>query len=131
MIKIMFCLHRLPHLSRAEFQDYWRNVHAPLVKRWSGVLGIRRYVQSHTAEDAAFAGLAESRGGLQAYDGVAELWIDDTPAIGDSGLRGLRAERMRAARELLEDEKKFIDLARSPIFHVREHDVLPVAGNGP
>lgn len=122
MIKIVFCLHRLPHLSRAEFQDYWRNVHAPLVERWAGVLGIRRYVQSHTPEDAAFAGLAASRGGLQAYDGIAELWIADIPADGSTGSG---AERSRAALELLEDEKKFIDLSRSPIFHVREYGILP------
>jgi uncharacterized protein (TIGR02118 family) len=118
MIKIVFCLHRLPHLSREEFQHYWREVHAPLVERWAGVLGIRRYVQCHTADDSTFAGLAASRGGVPAYDGVAELWIDDDT----SSRTAPRDEAVRAARELLEDEKKFIDLSRSPIFHVREHE---------
>jgi hypothetical protein len=30
MIKLVFCLHRLPELSRAQFLDQWRNVQAPL-----------------------------------------------------------------------------------------------------
>ncbi len=32
MIKLTFCLTRLPNLTLAEFQDYWWNKHAPLVK---------------------------------------------------------------------------------------------------
>ena len=32
MLKLMFCLHRLPHLSVEEFQDYWYNQHGPLVR---------------------------------------------------------------------------------------------------
>jgi hypothetical protein len=30
MIKLVFCLRRLPHLSREEFQRYWLESHA----RW-------------------------------------------------------------------------------------------------
>ena len=26
MIKLTYCLHRVPSLTRAEFQDYWRSV---------------------------------------------------------------------------------------------------------
>jgi uncharacterized protein (TIGR02118 family) len=121
MIKIVFCLHRLPHLTRAEFQNYWRNIHAPLVAHRSGILRIRKYVQNHTPDDSTFASLAASRGGLQSYDGIAELWIDDTP---EGAGTYSAADRSRAALDLLEDEKKFIDLLRSPIFCVREHDIL-------
>ena len=32
MIKLVFCLRRQPHLSREEFQRYWRECHAPLVE---------------------------------------------------------------------------------------------------
>ena len=31
MIKLTFCLIRLPHLTREAFQDYWLNTHGPLV----------------------------------------------------------------------------------------------------
>lgn len=121
MVKIVFCLHRAAHLSRAAFQDYWRNVHAPLVARHAEVLGIRRYVQSHTLDDECFAKLAASRGGQEAFDGVAELWIADAGTrAGDQ-----REAAARAAAELLEDERKFIDLSRSTIFHARVHEIFP------
>jgi uncharacterized protein (TIGR02118 family) len=126
MIKVVFCLHRLPQLSRAEFQDYWRNMHAPLVARWAEVLHISRYVQSHTLDDAAFASLATSRGGQQAYDGVAELWIDE---VTESRNADSAAEVARAALELLEDEKKFIDLSRSTIFYAKVDEILPLSVN--
>lgn len=119
MIKITFCLTRLPHLTRAQFQAYWRETHAPLVAARAELLKIRRYVQSHSLPDEAFAALAASRGGPPAYDGVAELWWDriedlgsDDPAVREAGL------------ELLEDERKFIDLAKSPIFLVEEREIV-------
>jgi acyl-CoA dehydrogenase len=31
MVKLIFCLHRRPELSREQFQAYWRDRHAPLV----------------------------------------------------------------------------------------------------
>jgi uncharacterized protein (TIGR02118 family) len=118
MIKIVFCLHRLPHLSRAQFQDYWRKQHAPLVARLAGELGIVRYVQSHTLDEATFAQLAAVRGAPPAYDGVAQLWVDETAAGGSAEARA------RAALALLEDEKQFIDLPRSPIFRSIEQEIL-------
>ncbi len=33
MVRLIFCLRPLPHLSREEFQRYWRETHAPLVKK--------------------------------------------------------------------------------------------------
>src|SRR5262249_60162760 len=74
MLKLVFCLRRLPHLSRAEFQRYWHETHGPLVRSHAAVLGIRRYVQVHTLEDPVQDTLRASRGGPAAYDGVAELW---------------------------------------------------------
>ena len=40
MIKLSFCLTRKDHLTREEFQDYWINIHAPLVKSVSKDLKI-------------------------------------------------------------------------------------------
>ena len=42
MIKLVFCLRRLPHLSREEFQRYWREQHAPLVARHAETLRLAR-----------------------------------------------------------------------------------------
>jgi uncharacterized protein (TIGR02118 family) len=117
MVKIVFCLKRLPHLSRAEFQAYWRERHAPLVAARARLLGIRRYVQSHTTDDADFAGPARARGGAAPYDGVAEIWFDDSA-------EGTPEARRAAALELLADERRFIDLAASPLFYTQEHEVL-------
>ncbi len=118
MIKIVFCLKRLPSLSRAEFHDYWRNRHAPLVARHAAVLGIHRYVQCHTMDDATFAKAAGVRGGLPPYDGVAELWISDAPS------QGTPEERRLASQALLEDERRFIDLDASPLFYAQENVVI-------
>jgi uncharacterized protein (TIGR02118 family) len=119
MIKITFCLTRLPHLSRQEFQTYWRETHAPLVAERAELLRIRRYLQSHTLPDEVFAGLAASRGGPPAYDGVAELWWDRIEDLGNDD-----PAARQAGLELLEDERKFIDLAKSPIFLVEERQIV-------
>lgn len=119
MIKITFCLTRLPHLSREAFQAYWRGTHAPLVAARAELLRIRRYVQSHTLPDEAFAAMAASRGGPPAYDGVAELWWDSLEAMANPD-----PAARQAALELLEDEKRFIDLSRSPLFLVEEREIV-------
>ena len=43
MLKLTFCLRRLPALSLADFQDYWLNRHGPLVRRLQPALGMARY----------------------------------------------------------------------------------------
>jgi|SRR5437867_4798893 len=121
MIKIIYCLHRLPHLLRAEFHAYWRSVHGPLVAERAALLGIRRYVQCHAIDEASYAQLPASRDGLTGYDGVAELWLDGTAAAPAASHPAAR----RAARELLDDERRFIDLSRSCLFVTEEHEIVP------
>ena len=77
MIKLVFALHRLPSLSRAEFSRYWREVHAPLVRRHAPALSIQRYVQVHALDTPLAGALRASRGGPEGHDGVAELWHFD------------------------------------------------------
>lgn len=123
MIKIVFCLRRLPTLSLAEFHDYWRDKHAPLVRERASVLGIRRYVQNHMFADARLQPALNARGSLVApYDGVAELWYDSIDAI---AALGAIPEARQAGRDLLEDERRFIDLPNSPIFYANENIVIP------
>ena len=113
MIKLVFCLRRKPDLSREEFQRYWREHHAPLVRAHAAALGIRRYVQLHSIDDAISLAVAGPRRSPEPFDGVAELWFDDLEALAASG----STEAGRAAgAALLEDERTFIDLARSPLF---------------
>lgn len=113
MITLTFCLRRLPGLSAAEFRAYWREKHAPLVEEVAGDLGLRRYEQLHTVETPLNAVLASSRGGPEAYDGVALLSYDSLEAVADAATT---PAGRAAGRRLLADERAFIDLARSPIF---------------
>ena len=123
MIKLTFCLHRLPSLSRDEFQRYWREQHAPLVARHAATLRVRRYVQTHSLPggDPVNGGLRASRGGPEDYDGVAELWWD---SLDDLAAATASDEGRAASLALLEDERRFIDLARSPLWLGREHVVI-------
>ena len=122
MIKLVFCLRRQPHLSMAEFQDYWLNTHGPLVRSHAETLKIRRYVQVHTLDNPnLLQALAASRGAPEAFDGVAELWWDSVDDIMSSGAT---PEGQKAAAALLEDERKFIDLARSPLWLAEEHPIV-------
>ncbi|MBV9991848.1 MAG: EthD domain-containing protein [Alphaproteobacteria bacterium] len=120
MIKLTFCLHRLPGLTRQAFQDYWYGTHAPLVARHAQVLRIRRYVQLHSAATPLDDALRGARGAPAGYDGVAELWWDSLDdMLGNDG----DAAR-DAGAELLEDERRFIDLARSPLWFGEEKVIV-------
>jgi uncharacterized protein (TIGR02118 family) len=121
MIKLTFALTRRPELTRETFQAYWIGTHAPLVASVREVLRIRRYVQAHTLAAEAQAALRASRGGPEEFDGVAELWWDslDDMAAATADPAGIEAGSM-----LLEDERRFIDLTRSPLWWSQEHVII-------
>ncbi len=114
VLLMTFCLRRLPHLTWTEFSDYWRDVHAPLVQRNASILGIRKYVQVRTIDEPwLHDGLRARNGGSpEPYDGIAQVWVDDLEAL----RRPSSAEGRAAAAELLADERRFLDLPRSPMF---------------
>jgi len=112
MIKLIFCLRRQPHMSRAEFQTYWRETHGPLVEKHREALRFAAYNQIHTIEDETSTALGDIRGAPLAYDGFAEM-IWASRADLDASMTS--AEGRAAGRELLADEKRFIDLVNSPI----------------
>jgi uncharacterized protein (TIGR02118 family) len=124
MIKLVFTLRRREDMTREEFQRYWREQHAPLVKRHADTLRIRRYVQTHARHTDLDAALAGSRGGEPSfYDGVAELWWDSLEDL----VGAYSSERGQAAgAELLEDERNFIDLPLSPLWLGEENVVVGV-----
>jgi uncharacterized protein (TIGR02118 family) len=124
MVKIVFCLHRLPHLSPQEFQRYWFEVHAPLVRKHQQVLRITRYIQVHTDFGPMTQKLAAFRHSPDPYDGVAEIWYESREALETLGQDPLARA---AGRELLEDERRFIDLTRSPIWLGEERPIIDPA----
>jgi uncharacterized protein (TIGR02118 family) len=121
MIKLIFCVRRQPQLSLGEFQRYWLENHGPLVRKHARTLGIRRYVQVHTLDSPANEAMRRSREAGEPYDGVAELWWESVEAMAAATAS---PEGRDAGRELLEDERKFIDLARSALWVGREHEVV-------
>jgi uncharacterized protein (TIGR02118 family) len=121
MIKLTFCLVRLPQLSREQFQAYWFETHAPLVASVAETLQIRRYVQLHSLPPEAHAAIRASRQAPEEFDGVAELWFDSLEALAENGRR---PEAKAAGALLLEDEKRFIDLPKSPLWWGQERVVV-------
>ena len=81
---------------------------------------ILRYVQNHTAHDPLNAAMQASRGGPPSYDGVAELWFESEEAMAANTSEAAA----KAGAELLKDEKKFIDLAGSPLWFGDETEVV-------
>ena len=122
MVKLVFCLRRSSHLSRAEFQRYWRETHGPLVRRHAASLRIRRYVQLHSCDDPLNDVLRASRGAPESYDGIAELWWESRDELAAATAS---PEGRQAGLELLEDERRFIDLGRSPLWIAEELPVIP------
>jgi uncharacterized protein (TIGR02118 family) len=125
MIKLTFCLRRLPHLTHEQFHDYWLNHHGPLVRSHMRAMRVRRYVQTHSlGEPGLSAGLAASRGAPIPFDGIAELYWDSRADIEAVGRDPAGRE---AGRILLEDERRFIDLAQSPLWYNEEHEIISLA----
>jgi uncharacterized protein (TIGR02118 family) len=121
MVKLTFCVRRLASLSDAEFHRYWLQEHGPLVLQHAEALRIRRYVQTHALPGAVNDALRTSRGTAAPFDGIAEAWWDDLEDL-DAAL-GSEAGR-RASAVLLEDERRFIDLAGSALWLNEEHVLL-------
>jgi uncharacterized protein (TIGR02118 family) len=121
MIKLTFALVRLPHLTREQFQDYWLNTHGPLVASVKDSLRIRRYVQLHSFDEALSAGIRASRDGPPQFDGVAQLWYD---SLEDLATLADDPAARAAGRLLLEDEKTFIALPKSPLWWGEEKVII-------
>jgi uncharacterized protein (TIGR02118 family) len=104
MVKVLTFIKRKPGMTVEDFQQYWLTRHPVVVTRLPGV---RRYVQSHA--------LASSyRKGEPPWDGIAEVWADDTDA--------LRAMTRSAANaDVQADEAQFIDRSTMGILVTEDH----------
>jgi uncharacterized protein (TIGR02118 family) len=104
VVKAVSFFKRKAGMPVTEFQAYWRGSHPAAVVRLPGV---RRYVQSHTRP----AGYGK---GEPIYDGIAELWFEDTRAMA-----ALRGTKELAAVEA--DEAVFIDRSTMRLILTEEH----------
>lgn len=115
MITLVPLVKRAPGMTVEAFQTHWRTRHADIVRR---LPGLRRYVQSPTR----LAGYAR---GEPVWDGIAELWFDDTQA-----LRALAGRPEQAAVDA--DEARFLDRSATRLLFTEEHvvrDERPPAGS--
>ena len=113
MVKAVSFFKRKPGMPVEEFQAYWRQRHPAAVVRLPGV---RRYVQSHTR-------LAGYGKGEPVYDGIAELWFEDTKAM--AALRGTKEIEAVEA-----DEAVFIDRSTMRLILTDEHVIKDGPGGG-
>lgn len=115
MVKAITCIRRKPGMSVEAFQKYWRTTHARVA---SAIPRVRGYVQSHTI-------LSGYRKSQPIYDGIAEMWFDDTRT-----LRELNRTPEFAAT--MADEANFIERASTVLILTEEHvikdELVPVGG---
>jgi len=121
MIKLVYCIRKRADLSLEEFHRYWLKDHAPRVRGHAQVLGASRYVQSHTLDSPLNEAFRQSRGAQPPHDGITELWWPDLESLQEAMQS---AGGLAAARDLLEDERGFIDLEASTLFLTEEHEIF-------
>jgi hypothetical protein len=123
MLKVIMCATRLPELTREQFDDHWYNHHAPLVRKHAAALGIRKYVQTVPLMNVEAQRALQKTRGCQPvdFDACGELWWDDM----ESHLAARKtAEGAKAILELIEDERRFVDLSRSQLWYCEERAIL-------
>lgn len=120
MIRLVHLLRRAQNLTKEAFANSWRDLHGPLVASVQNHLDIVRHLQIHPdpAGQGIDAQAAAARGGMQpAFDGVAEYWWRSEEALGLALVSDAGAS---AAARLVESERQFVDLARSPMWFATE-----------
>lgn len=119
MVKITMLLVRKPGMSREEFQDYWLNVHGPLVMSIPEIKRhVVKYVQSHTLSD--WFPFLVGNGPL--YDGAAEIWCNNLEEV-----QAMFAEP-RVEEEVYPDELEFLNLDKTVVLVMNEHLVYQRRG---
>jgi uncharacterized protein (TIGR02118 family) len=121
MIAMIACAKRKAGISLAEFNRYWIEKHAPLVRSVPEFMRhVRKYVQFHCDPHGPPGG--SPFGGSVDYDGVGELWFDSRESMQTA------FEEPRYLEIIRPDELKFLDLDKCIIFITQElviYDELP------
>ena len=117
IVKLHFPLRHPGSMTLDDAQRYWRVQHGPLIRSMAPASGILRYQQVHRFESPLEASLRASRGTLvEPYAGHAEAWFERGAPTSPEG--------REAGRRAIEDERTFIDFARSAIWVGKEHVVV-------
>lgn len=105
MLKACTLFRRKPGASVEEYQSYWRTGHVPFIKAMKPV---KRYIQNHP-----FA----VNDKWPPYDGLVELWVDDTETLKAMG-------KSPEYAAVIEDEKAFVDRSTIDLVLTEEHVIL-------
>ncbi|MES2493375.1 MAG: EthD domain-containing protein [Pseudomonadota bacterium] len=121
MIRLVQLLRRPHGMSHDEFAAIWRDEHGPLVASLQTTLDLVRHVQLHPdpAGQGLDAAAAAARSGMQpSFDGIMETWWRSEAALRAT----LESDVGNAAHALLvENERRFLDMAASPLWLAREY----------
>ena len=123
MIKISYLMRRLPHLTLEEFQSYWSEKHPQAAPADAfPTLGVKRYVQVLPIDtDARQLVIGPRTGLVEAFDGIAELWLESEESLERDWSTDQAKEYIGI---FFEDEKNFIDWSRSTILVSKENVVM-------
>lgn len=113
-IKCTYLLTKRNDLTVEACHQTWLHDHGPLVKSFSKLLDMAKYVQSHTIGGDIGGGRFAAP-----LDGITEVWIADpeaTPAPTD--------ESRKAGDALVVDEKRFVEMGKSRCFMTKEHTIF-------
>jgi uncharacterized protein (TIGR02118 family) len=118
MVKHISLVHRPAGMTHEAFVDYWKNVHAELVK--TKLPGLRKYVGNIPVHPPGSSAPLPGSGVQLTCDAVVELHFDDLAAL----------QRAMASPEWLSAERKassarLADLSRHQ-FVVAEEYVVPM-----
>ncbi|WP_109078258.1 EthD domain-containing protein [Aggregatibacter kilianii] len=119
MFKIIMFVIKKASLSTAEFQALWA-AHSQKVEDFKDVLNIRRYAKTFPLTDVHQ--LDTQRATLPfTFDAMGELWYDSK----EDFVRARETEAGKYALAILrEDEKRFVDLARSVMWLGEEERII-------
>lgn len=114
MFKVMVLLKRKPGLTLQQFIDHYESNHAPLGVKYQTkmVRYIRHYL--HALPYPLDGTIVEAE-----YDVLTELWFEDKQAY-DEGMALMKEPEANAV--LTEDEARFLDLTKSRLAYVEEHE---------
>jgi uncharacterized protein (TIGR02118 family) len=105
MVKVIALLKRRSDLTHEQFLKYWRETHAPLALKLFP--GLRKYVHNYCAPSPL---------GEPAFDGVAEIWVDDVETLN-------AFTSSEEGKKVNEDEQRFIDHSQMVVLFVEEKTV--------
>ena len=111
MIKYFGVMKRKSGLTREQFLQHWKEIHAPLALA-GNVPRFRRYVQNHPLEVPGLEALGTD------IDGITEFWFDDVASL-QAYFQWLRFSD--EGRDVREDTKLFVNGKEGFRFFAEEH----------